>query len=306
MAWPTRRPFRQQRQAFQQAYRIWRAERLAALDRKSASDDRSTSFSYENEGAAQQLRPLRQARDRLEALREEVMSDLRWNPSVEHLPMMRKALGIPVYVSMTRPWWLILAWGIVTPFIPHRMQLMAGGALLRRTRSYLGREYVYERVVVPVWSIQSSYSGGVDRALRKLPLAHRASAYHRLIGLEGADIDVMVRLGLNDVGGIPDAWHDVRRSYELSVIHALIDEGVLERLDDLRWVPNSQRLPHRNTAEDRRREVAQDGTRSEVRGNAARADPRDPRSSLRPQPRSSLRRLVAVSRARPDRCHGHV
>ncbi len=237
MAWPIRRTSRQQKQTLQQAYRIWRAEQLEAIASKSASSNRRTSCLYEDELDPTQAHPWRQARGHLEALRDEVMSDLRWRPSLEQLPMMRKALGIPSYVPMTRPWWLILLWGLVTPCIPLRWRMLAGRALLRRTRTFLGREYVYERLVDPVWSLRSSYSSGIDRALRELPLARRASDYRKLVGWEREDIDVLVRLGLNDVAAIPNAWSDVRRSYESSVIHALIDEGILERLDDLRWVP---------------------------------------------------------------------
>ncbi|WP_107309698.1 hypothetical protein [Burkholderia metallica] len=237
MTWPIRRPSRQEKLAFQHAYRAWRAEQLTAIARKSAAADRSASFRYDDGGDAEPLRPWRQARDALEALRESVMSELRWRPNPEHLPMMRKALGIPAYVPMTRPWWVILLSGLVTPYIPSRGRLLAGRALLRRTRSYLGREYVFERHVAPVWSTRSYYSSGIDRTLRALPLARRAADYDELFGLERADIDVLVRLGMNDVATIPDTWHALRRSYEPDVVHALIDEGVLERLDDLRRVP---------------------------------------------------------------------
>ncbi|WP_412529639.1 hypothetical protein [Burkholderia lata] len=237
MTWPIRRPSRQQKLAFQHAYRVWRAEQLTEIANKAAAANRSTSFRYDDEDDAKPRHPWRQARDGLAALRDTVMSELRWRPNPEHLPMMRKALGIPAYVPMTRPWWLILLWGLVTPSIPPRARLLAGRALLGRTRSYLGREYVFERLVAPVWSTRSSYSSGIDRTLRALPLARRASAYDDLLGLERADIDVLMRLGLNDVTAIPDAWHAVRRTYEPDVVHALIDEGVLEGLDDLRWLP---------------------------------------------------------------------
>ncbi|MDR8032273.1 hypothetical protein [Burkholderia cenocepacia] len=237
MTWPIRRPSRQEKLEFQHAYRAWRAEQLTAITRKKVVADRSTLLRFEYEDDVKPLHPWRQAREALEALRDSVISELRWRPNPEYLPMMRKALGIPAYVPMTRPWWLSLLSGLVTPYIPPRGRLLAGRALLRRTRSYLGRAYIFERHVAPVWPTRSSYSSGIDRTLRALPLARRASAYDDLLGLERGDIDVLMRLGLNDVTAIPDTWHAVRRTYDRDVVHALIDEGILERLDDLRWLP---------------------------------------------------------------------
>ncbi|KWF29494.1 hypothetical protein WL84_09155 [Burkholderia cenocepacia] len=182
------------------------------------------------------VQPWTQARARIEALREDVMIDLRYRDRLEDREMLHMALGIPPYVPMSRPWWLIVLW-FVSPFIPLRWRLQAGRAVLRSTRSFLGREYLFKRLIADLWSIQTSYSSGVDRALRALPLARRASSYSDLIGLDGTDIDLLMRLGLNDVAAIPGVWRELRRTYEHSVVHALIDEGILEQLEELHWLP---------------------------------------------------------------------
>jgi hypothetical protein len=89
MTWPIRRPSRQQKLAFQHAYRVWRAEQLSAISSKAAAADRSTSFCYEGEEDAEPLHPWRQARDGLEALRDKVVFELRWQPNPEHLPCLQ-------------------------------------------------------------------------------------------------------------------------------------------------------------------------------------------------------------------------
>ncbi|MCW3609120.1 macro domain-containing protein [Burkholderia cenocepacia] len=236
MVWPIRQFSRLRTPAFHQAYRAWRAERVARLASKPASSDRPIWYRYDDE-PTKPVHPWTQARDRIGALREEVLIDLRYRSMPDELEMFHMALGIPPYVPVSRPWWLIAVWLFVTPFIPLRWRMVAGRAVLRNTRSFFGREYVYERLVSHLWSTQSSYSSGIDRALRALPLALRASSYNDLIGLENTDIDVLMRLGLNDVAAIPEVWRDLRRSYEPCVVHALIDEGILERLEELHWIP---------------------------------------------------------------------
>jgi hypothetical protein len=228
--------------ALRQAYRAWRAEQLVVIEQKSASPKHSPFAPYEDADDGKNAHPWRQARGRLMAFRDEVIGELHWQPDLDQMPMMRLALGIPSYVPMTRRWWMIVLWMFFVPFIPIRLRMLGGRALLRRIRTFQGREYVFTRLVAPVWSIHTSYSSGIDCVLHKLPLARHASTYSELVGFERADVDVLMRLGLNDVSDIPDTWGAVRRSYEPTVIHALIDEGVLERVDELGSIPTRNYL----------------------------------------------------------------
>lgn len=237
MALLTRRSVDQPQIARPQAYRAWRAEQMAAIADTSTSSRSSSHWPYDEQDDGGNKHPWRQARERIMAFRAHVRAELGWRPDMARMPMMRQALGIPSYVPVARRWWMIVLWLFVTPFLPRRWCLLAGRTLLRRIRTYQGREYVFERIVAPVWPTRSSYSGAIDHALRHLPLARAVKAYDALAFLERGDIDAVIRLGLTRVEEMPERWRDVRRCYELTVIHALIDEGVLQRIDELNWLP---------------------------------------------------------------------
>ncbi|MBF3494886.1 hypothetical protein ISF74_07755 [Burkholderia pseudomallei] len=220
----------------QQDYRAWRAEQMAAIADTSASARPSYWPDDEKEGGRNE-HPGRQARERIVAFRAHVRGKLGWQPDMDQMPLMRRALGIPSYVPMTRPWWMVILWLFITPLIPLRWRLLAGRTLLGRVRTYEGREYLFERFVAPFWITRASYSEAIDHALRHLPLARAIKAYDALAFLERGDIDAVIRLGLTRVEDMPERWRDVRRCYALTVIHALIDEGVLQRIDELGWLP---------------------------------------------------------------------
>ncbi|MFL9876702.1 hypothetical protein [Paraburkholderia megapolitana] len=140
---------------------------------------------------------------------------------------------------MTRKWWMIALWILVIPFIPLRWRMLAGRLLLRQIRTFSGREYIFDRIVASLWSTDLSYCGAIDRALRRLPVARDAEQYKKLQGFEQADMDALIRLGLNNVADMPQKWREIHRCYEPKVVHALIDERVLRQTGDLDWIPTS-------------------------------------------------------------------
>ena len=219
----------------QQDYRAWRAEQMAAITDISAPA-RQSYWPYDEKDDGRHEHPWRQVRERVVAFRAHVRGKLGWQPDMDQMPLMQRALGIPSYVPMTRRWWMVMLWLFITPLIPLRWRLLAGRTLLGRVRTYQGREYLFERLVAPLWITRSSYSEAIDYALRHLPLSRAVKAYDALAFLERGDIDAAVRLGLTRVEDMPERWRDVRRCYELTVIHALIDEGVLQRIDELDWL----------------------------------------------------------------------
>ncbi|MGV4658963.1 hypothetical protein [Burkholderia pseudomallei] len=220
----------------QQDYRTWRAEQMAAIADTSASA-RPSYWPYDEKDDGRNEHPWRQARERIVAFRAHVRGKLGWQPDMDQMPLMRRALGIPLYVPMTRQWWMVILWLFITPLIPLRWRLLTGRTLLRCVRTYEGRDYLFERFVAPFWITRASYSEAIDHALRHLPLARAVKAYDALAFLERGDIDAVIRLGLTWVEDMPKRWRDVRRCYALAVIHALIDEGVLQRIDELDWLP---------------------------------------------------------------------
>lgn len=220
----------------QQDYRAWRAEQMAAIADTSASA-RQSCWPYDEKDDRRNAHPWRQARERIVAFRAHVRGTLGWQPDMDQMPLMQRALGIPSYVPMTRQWWMVILWLFITPLIPLRWRLLAGRTLLGRVRTYEGREYVFERFIAPLWITRASYSEAIDHALRHLPLARAVKAYDALAFLERGDIDAVIRLGVTRVEDMPERWRDVRRCYELTVIHALINEGVLQRIDELDRLP---------------------------------------------------------------------
>ena len=236
MALLPRRPAGQPKTVRQQDYRAWRAEQMAAIADTAASA-RQSYWPYDEKDEGRNEHPWRQARERIVAFRAHVRGKLGWQPDMDQMPLMRRALSIPSYVPMTRQWWMVILWLFITPFIPLRWRLLAGRTLLGRVRTYEGREYLFERFVAPLWITRASYSEAIDHALRHLPLARAVKAYDALAFLERGDIDAVIRLGLTRVEDMPERWRDVRRCYALTVIHALIDEGVLQRIDEVDWLP---------------------------------------------------------------------
>ncbi|AOJ73376.1 hypothetical protein WS83_15190 [Burkholderia sp. MSMB2042] len=209
---------------------------MAAITDSSASA-RQSYWPHDEEDDGRHEHPWRQARERIVAFRAHVRGKLGWQPDIDQMPLMQRALGIPSYVPMTRQWWMVILWLFITPLIPLRWRLRAGRTLLRHVRTYEGREYLFERFVAPLWITRASYSEAIDHALRHLPLARAVKAYDALAFLEEGDMDAVIRLGVTRVEDMPERWRDVRRCYALTVIHALIDEGVLQRIDELDRLP---------------------------------------------------------------------
>lgn len=184
---------------------------------------------------------MRQARAHIVAFREYVDGELRYSrPNISQIPLMYRALGIPSFVPMTITWWMVLLCVFVTPFIPIRLRLQIGRMLLRRIRTYEGKAFVYERFVAPVWNNQRGqwyFSDGFDHALRHLPLARTAKSYEDLLSMKRGYVTAAIRLGLNRVEDLPETWREIRQCYEPEVIHALIDEGAIQKVEELRWIP---------------------------------------------------------------------
>ena len=93
----------------QEAYRAWRADKMAAMVEETRQDSRHM-FSVSKDSIPEH--PWRVARRGIGAFREKIACSLRFGwgpePSPDQMRLIRRALGIPASLPMKRGWWILL------------------------------------------------------------------------------------------------------------------------------------------------------------------------------------------------------
>jgi hypothetical protein len=153
-----------------------------------------------------------------------------------HLELyIRHALGIPRSFPLLPKRWA--AWRhIIQFFVPVWFSASRAGSLLRKIRTYEGREYFFSSSLSRTFSLLSPWlNPPLDYALRHLDPPRTVEAFKDLQMLDEHWLKAVHGLGMTTIAEVmPFARSNVHRLHgELALM--LIQEGVITCIEELSW-----------------------------------------------------------------------